>query len=101
MTRRAVLVLALIAAGIVVACAAAARTLGGAPTLGAELGLAALIAGWASVLVARARPALAGQRELERSARLLRLRDHDVRLIGARRTEAFVAGPVRLPPVPG
>lgn len=95
MTRRAVLVLALIAAGIVVACAAAARTLGGDPMLGAELGLGALTVAWASVLVARVRPALAGQRELERSARLLRLHDHDVRLIGARRTEAFVAGPVR------
>jgi beta-lactamase regulating signal transducer with metallopeptidase domain len=95
MTPRVVMVLGLIAASIVVACAAAARILGGDPMLGAELGLAALLAAWASALVARARPALAGQRELERSARPLRLHDHDVRLISALRTEAFVAGPFR------
>ena len=95
MTSRIGIVLVLIASSVVVACAAAARTLGGDPMLGAELGLAALIVAWASVLVARARPALAGQRELERSARRLRLHDHDVRLIGGRRTEAFVAGPLR------
>ena len=95
MTPGVAIVLVLIGASIVVACAAAVRALGGDPMLGAELGVAALLVGWASVLVARARPALAGQRELERSARQLRLHDHDVRLIGARRTEAFVAGPVR------
>ena len=95
MTRRAMVILALIATGIVAACAAAARTIGGDPMLGAELGLASLIVAWAGVLVTRARPALAGQRLLERSARRLRLHDHDVRLIGGRRTEAFVAGPVR------
>ena len=95
MTGRALVVLALVAACVVAACAAAARTIGGDPMLGAELGLAALTVAWASVLVARARPALAGQRELERSARRLRLHDHEVRLISARRTEAFVAGPVR------
>jgi Zn-dependent protease with chaperone function len=94
-TCRAVLFLAVTAAGIVMVCAAAAQTIGGDPMLGAELGLASLTAAWAGVLVTRAGPALAGQRELERSARRLRVHDHDVRLIGGRRTEAFVAGPVR------
>ena len=87
--------LALIAAGILAACASAVRIIGGDPMLGAELGLAALTVAWAAVLTARAGPALAGQRELERSAYRLRLHDHDVRLISARRTEAFVAGPLR------
>jgi len=94
-TVRQVLLVALGAGVAIGTCAAAAGLAGGDPLLGAEVALGGLGAAWLLVLVARAGPAVSGQRELERLARRERLHDHEVRLIGGARREAFVAGPIR------
>ena len=46
-------------------CAAAARAIGGDPMLGAELGVAAVVGAWLTLLARRTGPAIAGQRQLE------------------------------------
>lgn len=95
MTPRLMLVVTLLAASMVLMCAAAAHTIGGDPMLGAELGVGGLSAAWVTVVLAQARPAVAQQRKLELFARGLLLHGHEVRLIVSGTTEAFVAGPLR------
>lgn len=77
-------------------CAAAARAIGGDPMLGAELGVAAVVSAWLTLLARRTGPAIAGQRQLERVATPIHLHGLNVQLFDARRApEAFVAGPIR------
>lgn len=96
MLRRHVLPMAVVPVSTVALCAAAARAAGGDPLLGAEAGLAVVIGLWLTLLMTRAVPAVAGQRELERLATLIRLREHEVRLLHAPcAPAAFVVGPLR------
>lgn len=77
-------------------CAATARALGGDPMLGAELGLAALIGVWLTLLLTLIRPAIVGQRQLEQLATPIRLGHRDLRLLDSGRApEAFVMGPLQ------
>lgn len=96
MRLRHVILMAVVPISIVALCAAVARATGGDPMLGAELGLVVLIGLWLTILLTDVGPALAGQRQLERVATRIYLREHEVRLLDAPSApEAFVVGPLR------
>ncbi len=80
---------------MVALCAATARAVGGDPMLGAELGLVAVVGVWLGLVIVRIRPAIVGQRLLERAATPIRLGRREVQLLESHRPEAFVAGPLQ------
>lgn len=64
--------------------------------LAAEVALAAATAAWLALILRGARPAVAGQRRLERLARRSWLASHDVHIVpNDPRRSAFVIGPLR------
>ena len=79
----------------IVICAGAARLGGGDPLLGAELALAGIVGAWLVILVRRLRPALAGQRALQRASRPARLGSRNVRVVRSSTPHAFVLGAFR------